>query len=149
MFTSMYCFTKWMVFIGWLSWNYTRINNDPYYAKKLKEYLESLGILGIKLGQYLCNRQDICSDVMKNELEEFLSNNPIHSITHTNAILEKWGVTDIELGEVIGSGSLTQVYRCNKKGSDEKLVLKIKHPERNSWRYITRTRSLLKKVGRM
>jgi predicted unusual protein kinase regulating ubiquinone biosynthesis (AarF/ABC1/UbiB family) len=128
----MYCFTKWMIFIGWLSWNYTKINSDSYYAKKLKDYLESLGILGIKLGQYLCNRQDICSNVMKRELEVFLSNNPIHSIEHTNATLKKWNVTDLTIGEVIGSGSLTQVYTCYKKGNDNKLVLKIKHPEIDS-----------------
>jgi predicted unusual protein kinase regulating ubiquinone biosynthesis (AarF/ABC1/UbiB family) len=131
MFKILYIMIKWIIFIFWFNWNYTSINCNQFYAKKLKNYLENLGILGIKLGQYLCNRQDICSDIMKRELEVFLSNNTIHSIEHTNTILKDAKITDIEVGEVIGSGSLCQVYLCHKKNTSisEKLVLKINHPE--------------------
>jgi len=88
-----------------------------------------LGILGIKLGQYLCNRKDICSDIMKNELQSFLSSNKTHSFEHTKEILDNAMVNNLVIGNVIGSGSLTQTYLCNIEGNDDKLVLKVMHPE--------------------
>ena len=122
---------KWIRFVYWFSMNYNIIKTDKEYAIKLKEKLENLGILGIKLGQYICTRLDITTPIMKTELKSFLNMNKIHSIEHTNMILNKAGVNNIILGEVIGSGSLTQVYRChlNNMDSDKELVIKVNHPE--------------------
>ena len=126
---------KWLSFIYWFSTNYNIIKTDINQAKILKNKLENLGILGIKLGQYLCTRTDITSDIMKDELKIFLNDNKTHSIDHTMKILEESNIInidDINIGDIIGSGSLNQVYHItmnNNLYQDTKLVLKIKHPE--------------------
>jgi predicted unusual protein kinase regulating ubiquinone biosynthesis (AarF/ABC1/UbiB family) len=126
---------KWVSFIYWFSTKYDIIKTDINQSKILKNKLENLGILGIKLGQYLCTRSDITSDIMKNELVAFLNDNKIHSIDHTIKILEESNIInidDINIGDIIGSGSLNQVYHININNNlyqDTKLVLKIKHPE--------------------
>ena len=132
MFSSFFIIWKWVSFIYWFSRNYTEIKISEIYSKLLKEKLENLGILGIKFGQYLCNRADISTKIMRNELMSFLNNNKTHSIEHTMELLNKSGIfktRNVTLGRIIGSGSLTQVYECKLDNSDEKLVLKVKHPE--------------------
>ena len=132
-FDILYIIIKWLSFIYWFSTNYYMIKIDTSYVKILKNKLEKLGILGIKLGQYLCTRTDITSDVMKNELKTFLNENKIHSINHTKKILQQYNIyDDIIIGDIIGSGSLNQVYHITMNNSlyqNQKLVLKIKHPE--------------------
>ena len=134
---------KWIYFIYWFSNNYDIIKTNSYYAKQLKNKLENLGILGIKLGQYLCTRTDVSTDIIKNELQSFLNNNKIHPIKYTNIILEKAGINNnIILGEIIGSGSLSQVYRCRFSAKpmtkcqlkdhiwqNQELVIKVNHPD--------------------
>ena len=117
----------------WFGYYYQDIKVNREYAVSLRNKLENLGILGIKIGQYLCNRSDISSDIMKEELTHFLNNNIIHDIRHTNEILNKANIDNIIIGDVIGSGSLTQVYRCMLPGyGNSELVLKVKHPEVNN-----------------
>lgn len=124
---SFVIFFKWLYFILWFGYRYQNIKVDKKYATLLKTKLENLGILGIKLGQYLCNRIDICTPIMKDELIVFLNNNKIHSLKHTYELLEKHNMNNIIVGDIIGSGSLTQVYRCKYNNMD--YVLKVKHPE--------------------
>jgi len=119
---------KWLNFLRWYYYYYHHIYDSPYYSKLFKDKLEQLGILGIKIGQYLCNRPDISSDIMKKELSVFLSQNKVHGIRHTESLLKKANI-NVQLGEVIGSGSLTQVYTCTLEGDDRPLVVKVKHPE--------------------
>ena len=145
MFRTFLIFCKWILFMFWFSWNYKKIKVDKSYAVSLKSKLENLGIIGIKLGQYLCNRRDVCSDIMKEELKSFLSSNKVHSFMHTKQILDKAGVNDLVIGDIIGSGSLTQTYLCTKEGSDRKLVLKVMHPEvRTIIHEISALKSILK-----
>ena len=118
---------KWFEFLIWFYFYNHKIQTLPLYSKQFKERLEHLGILGIKLGQYICNREDICSDIMKKELSLFLNHNKIHPIHYTKSILENANV-DLELAEVIGSGSMCQVYKCKMK-DERSLVLKVRHPE--------------------
>jgi predicted unusual protein kinase regulating ubiquinone biosynthesis (AarF/ABC1/UbiB family) len=125
---------KWIHTIYWLTSNYKVIQIDRSYAKKLKNKLNNLGILGIKFGQYICTRSDITTDIMKEELKVFLNNNTLHSIKDTNIILEKAGIiNNITLGEVIGSGSFAQVYQCVYQNRN--LVIKVNHPNINNLKY--------------
>jgi ubiquinone biosynthesis protein len=105
------------------------MKTSPPLCKQLREKLTQLGILGIKLGQYMCNRSDISTPCMKNELKQLLSQNKIHSVLYTNQLLEEHGYDELEIGDIIGSGSMTQVYQCTIKTTGEVVVLKIKHPE--------------------
>lgn len=129
MFQKIRFVYQWIRLFWWLSRNFTKAKTSSVLSKELYHRLKSLGILGIKLGQYLSNRMDIATDIMKKELLSCLDNNDVHPMHHTMHILEKSGVKDIEIGEIIGSGSLTQVYHCSLKDSTERLVLKIKHPQ--------------------
>jgi predicted unusual protein kinase regulating ubiquinone biosynthesis (AarF/ABC1/UbiB family) len=133
MLYHIYTIIKWIYFIYWFGNNYDTIKNNSNQSKQLKNKLENLGIIGIKLGQYICTRSDITTDIMKNELQSFLSNNKVHSIKDTNIILEKAGIiNNIILGEIIGSGSLSQVYRCKLKDTiyqSYDLVIKVNHPD--------------------
>ena len=135
---------KWIYTIYWFTNNYKMIQTDKLYAKQFKDKLNNLGILGIKFGQYICTRSDITTDIMKEELKVFLNNNILHSIKDTNIILEKAGIiNDIILGEVIGSGSFAQVYRCTYQNRD--LVIKVNHPSINNLRYeIVAIKSIIK-----
>ena len=122
---------SWLRFMYWLGRNYNNIKNNRDCAKLLKEKLENLGILGIKLGQYMCTRIDITSDIMKEELQGFLNNNKTHGMDHTMNILNKANINNIIIEDIIGSGSLTQAYMCRLPlySTNETFVLKVKHPE--------------------
>jgi len=50
-------------------------------------------------------------------------------------LLNKYHMNNIIVGDIIGSGSLAQVYHCNIPGNNEKLVLKVKHPGVNQLKY--------------
>ena len=122
---------KWILFVYWFSRNYNIIRIDTVYARQFKNRLENLGIMGIKFGQYICSRTDITTDIMKQELQIFLSENKLHSMNHTMMILNKAKINNIIIEDVIGSGSLTQVYRCRLPAysMNDTFVLKVKHPD--------------------
>ena len=129
MFCQAWIYYKWLSFLLWMYRYYPTVCTNPVYTKQCRQKLESLGILGIKLGQYLCNRPDMITAIMKKEFSVLLSNNKIHPLSHTKALLRDANMEQVVvLGEVIGSGSLAQVYRCSI-GDDHNLVLKINHPE--------------------
>ena len=138
-FNILLTMIKWVHFVYWYGKNYNMIKIDKLYAKQLKNKLMNLGILGIKFGQYICTRSDITTEIMKEELKVFLSNNIIHSMKDTNIILEKAGIiNNITLGEVIGSGSLSQVYKCQLKNNimqGQDLVIKVNHMNTSKLRY--------------
>lgn len=141
---------KWILFVYWFSKNYNMIRTNTSYAIQFKNRLENLGILGIKFGQYICSRTDITTDIMKQELQTFLSNNILHSIEHTMKILNKAKINNIVIEDVIGSGSLTQVYRCRlpSYSYNETVVLKVKHPDVYKIKYeISALKFLIKMMG--
>ena len=123
---------NWIWFIIWFYFRYDKIKTNKSYAICLKNKLENLGIIGIKLGQYLCGRYDISTQIMRDELKVFLNDNKIHSLEHTINILNKSKLLNLDelmIGDIIGSGSLTQVYSCYYKPYNKQLVIKVKHPE--------------------
>lgn len=128
MFRQIIICAKWIQFLFWLYRNYTYIQSEVLYSIQLKEQLENLGCLGIKLGQYLCNRPDIITPPMKIGLSSLLNKNKIHPLSYTKEILKKANMEHVILGDIIGSGSLAQVYRCTYN-DDSNLVIKVNHPE--------------------
>jgi len=127
MFRQTWICLKWMNFLYWFYRYYDQIQTDSECSRQLKDKLISLGCLGIKLGQYLCNRPDIITTPMKDQLSSLLSHNRIHPRSFSLSVLAS--VSDeLELGEVIGSGSMAQVYRCTYQ-DDPNCVIKINHPE--------------------
>jgi len=114
---------KWIRVTIWFIWNGFTITNKE---KEFAEQLSSLGTIGIKLGQYICNRPKCCSNALKKRLLSFLSHNPIHDETYTKQVLQRYHMDDIQLINIIGSGSVAQVYECIYKGKT--YALKINHP---------------------
>lgn len=115
----------------------------------LKKNLLTLGIIGIKFGQFLYTRHDILSQEAINTLEPLLSCNTIHSYEDTINMLsyDKTKYSDnIQHIETtcLGSGSLAQVHMCYMKDQPNvKYVLKVAHPcifdleyELNLWKTI-------------
>jgi predicted unusual protein kinase regulating ubiquinone biosynthesis (AarF/ABC1/UbiB family) len=85
----------------------------------LKEKLVNLGILGIKLGQYLYSQSLIINNDVKNILEPLLSHNKIHTKEETQQMLDfadsnKYNdiIESIDHVNILGSGSLAQTHIC-------------------------------------
>ena len=113
---------KWIRVAIWFIWNKFDVQGKE---EECANKLLSLGTIGIKLGQYICNRPHWCSPILKSYLLSFLSDNQIHSEEYTKEVLDSYNM-EIKLGKVIGSGSVAQVYECIYKG--KKYALKINHP---------------------
>jgi predicted unusual protein kinase regulating ubiquinone biosynthesis (AarF/ABC1/UbiB family) len=134
--TNSFIFTlKWLYFLIKFKLNYKWIKTTFDGGKYLKENLLKLGIIGIKLGQFLYTRRDILTKESMDALEPLLSSNSIHSEDDTQMMLsyDKNNyyinyINHIEK-ECIGSGSLAQVHICYLKDKpDKKYVLKVAHP---------------------
>lgn len=125
-------FFKWLVFLTQLSLNYKFYFNTVEGATILKEKLKGLGVVGIKLGQYLQSRSDILSLEIRRVLEDLLNLNEAHELHETVNILKKTPqiIDKIESISftVLGSGSIAQTHICYLKDDPKKYVLKIVHP---------------------
>ena len=140
-------------------WNYGRLIYDIYSLYSLYERRgdidseEALGLLDeintrindsgticIKFTQWLIpilEAMYIHSDVSKpywlTKLETLYEKCPIHSHQYTVSLYEKTFhkplSDDYELLDVIGSGSIAQVYQLIDKNSGEYLAMKVVHPE--------------------
>jgi predicted unusual protein kinase regulating ubiquinone biosynthesis (AarF/ABC1/UbiB family) len=123
---------KWFYFLYTFNKNYNWITTTIEGMLYLKNKLNGLGIIGIKLGQYLYSTMDL-SNNLKKILEEFLSNNKTHSLDETLSILNNNNNIDdiLSIDEtILGSGSLCQTHICYLNNyQDTKFVLKIVHPE--------------------
>jgi ubiquinone biosynthesis protein len=102
----------------------------------LKNQLNNLGIVGIKLGQYLYTQRYILKKESRDQLESFLSHNKIHTPDDTKKmiLLDKSNifnflVDSVNYDEVLGSGSLAQTHICYLKDNPNKYLLKILHPD--------------------
>ena len=125
---SLYKGFQWVRFLGWFYIRYQSIRTSEPLCRSLKNQLESLGILGIKLGQYLCTRPDVCTPLMKAILSPLLTHNVVHDASHTHQLLQH-AKLNVVVGDLIGSGSMAQVHHCTMEGRTDKLVIKVKHPD--------------------
>jgi len=134
--TNLFTFTlKWVYFLIKFKLNYNWITTTLDGGIYLKEHLLNLGIIGIKLGQFLYTRKDILYKESIAGLESLLSNNSIHSEEDTIKMLN-YDKTNYHINNIhhiekdcIGSGSLAQVHICYLKDNPEKkYVLKVAHP---------------------
>jgi len=124
MWSWVRCAYRWVRFALWCRWNASSMDPTDLVAE-----LRALGKLGTKLGQYLCNRPGMCGAEMKQALSVFLYDNPVHPREHTMAVLRDAGLDKrVTLGEVVGSGTFAQVYRCTLDTDPRPLALKLNHP---------------------
>ena len=96
--------------------------------------VESAGAAFIKFGQWSCTRKDIFSDDFREVFEKLYSEVKEHPIEETLKIIEEDLKTAPENvfskiePSTCGSGSIGQVHIAYLKGSEERVVVKVMHP---------------------
>lgn len=125
----------------WCTWHASALEAK---VDTLVVELKTLGKLGTKIGQYLCNRPGYCTYPMKRALSVFLNDNTVHDHAHTWRVLRDAKLDHrVTLGDVIGSGTFAQVYRCTLDADPHPLALKVNHPLDDIWYDLYVVRALL------
>ena len=100
----------------------------------INKYINNCGCIVVKCVQWLIpilEKEDI-DDKILNMLSNVYENNLNQDIKYTNKIYKYQFNKDIsdeyDIIDVIGSGSIGQVYKIKCKKSGEKYVMKVKHP---------------------
>ena len=100
----------------------------------INKYINNCGCITVKCVQWLVpilENEDINKDILK-ILNNVYENNYIHDIKYTEYLYKKHFnnnlLEDYEIIDVIGSGSIGQVYKIKCKKSNEYHVMKVKHP---------------------
>ena len=137
MFETIKLYCKWAYFLYELSSKHFWLMNTNEGGIYLKNKLSSLGVIGIKFGQYLYTQKAIkLTDELKKNIESFLSHNHVHTKEDTLNMFQliendnnfSTLFNDME-EEIIGSGSLAQTHICYLKDDPtKKYVIKIAHP---------------------
>ena len=118
------------------------INNKSYLEGRLIELkwriLES-GCIGIKFTQWFITKIKTYGDELNNIIikyfEDIFDNCPEHSLEYSkNIFLEEFktsleNIIEIDSLEIIGSGSIGQVYKGILKGLNKQVAIKVKHPD--------------------
>jgi len=92
--------------------------------QKIKKMIEDAGPIWQKFSQTLSCQEDLIGKDLAIELQDILSDCPQHSDVYSKQIInlnfgDKYDLSDMEL---IGSGTIAQVYRIGDK------CIKVKHP---------------------
>ena len=112
---------------------YLNDNNDKKF-KLLKRYINNSGCIFIKCIQWLTpllEKQDINNNLL-NTLSSVYEDNYIHDIKYTEYLYKKHFHEDLldkyKIIDVIGSGSIGQVYKIEEIDTKKISVMKVKHP---------------------
>eukprot|EP00758_Cryptobia_borreli_P007798 Tbor_TRINITY_DN5332_c1_g2::TRINITY_DN5332_c1_g2_i1::g.5156::m.5156/K08869/ADCK, ABC1; aarF domain-containing kinase len=96
--------------------------------------IERAGPAFVKFGQWTCTRKDIFPEDIRVIFEKLYSNVSEHSIEDTLRVIEEeFKVKPEQIfssieSKVCGSGSIGQVHIAYLKNTDEKVVIKVMHP---------------------
>lgn len=101
-----------------LSWD------KPASIKKIKQAVEEAGPVWQKFAQTLSGQEDLIGKELALELQDILCNCPKHSDSYSRKVIrldfgDKYDLSDMEL---IGSGTIAQVYRVGD------ICIKVRHP---------------------
>ena len=107
---------------------------ENYELQLLKKYINNCGCVCTKCIQWLVpllEKEKINEDLL-NILNEVYENNNTHDISHTEYLYNKHFkvnmINDYEIIDMIGSGSMGQVYKIKCIKSSKYYVMKVKHP---------------------
>ena len=112
-----------------------------YITKLQKPWLNLLiltvqecGPVYVKLGQWASTRRDLFPPTLCDHLSQLQRQASVHSWSHTNSILEKYGFDNFEQlsSTPIGSGCCAQVYKAKINSTpfyNKEVAIKILHPD--------------------
>ena len=130
MYSYLKSVVKLFVFFSKVYFNQNTLFSTKSGVKKLCLYLSNLGIIGIKMGQYLNTHVGILNPEYKELITPFLSQNFNlfnHSSEFSRSILNKYDFfRNFQIIRCIGSGSIANTYLVNDGNSD--YVIKVLHP---------------------
>jgi len=138
-------------FFSTLQYGYTllKINNmlanttleqleDEQFYVDLKKHIYYCGCIGIKFIQWYISRLRTYSDeksrLIVEHFEDIFDQCPYHDMKHNKQIFkdnfdhELEDIFDMDYFEPIASGSIGQVYVTKFKGTENRVAVKIKHP---------------------
>jgi predicted unusual protein kinase regulating ubiquinone biosynthesis (AarF/ABC1/UbiB family) len=136
MFKFIFSLSKLLLFTFYNKkiYDYTQkinINN----IKLIKKYINNCGCICTKCVQWLIpilEKENINNDIL-DILDDVYENNDIHDIKFTEQLYKKHFKVDLnneyEIIDIIGSGSIGQVYKIKDINSDKYYVMKVKHPD--------------------
>merc|ERR1719499_613025 len=106
------------------------------YAGRANELCCELGGMFVKAGQYFATRPEFFPEEYRNELKKCQTEVPALDIeTIRGIVLEELGSDcDIDVGELLGAASIGQVHIATKKGTNEKLAIKVQYPD-SLWKF--------------
>mgnify|MGYP006141456869 CR=1 FL=1 len=117
---------------------YKCINNNIKTEKEINNmlyYIDNSGCFFIKVVQSFIPRIEYTTNINKNvkdKIMKYYENCSFHDISYTKHIYKKEHLSelydDYEILDIIGSGSIAQVYRVKCKKTSNIFVLKITHP---------------------
>jgi predicted unusual protein kinase regulating ubiquinone biosynthesis (AarF/ABC1/UbiB family) len=96
----------------------------PLHKSFLLGFFENSGYTLLKLGQWASTRHDLFPEKVCRALSSLRERAPTHNASKT---YESIRGLDIKLGNLIGSGTVAQVYRSSFKGRD--VAVKVLHPD--------------------
>lgn len=106
-------------------------------ARNIRLEAENLNPVWQKFCQTLACRDDIVGETLTSELRSLLDRCPHHMHSHTDYIIkeemaEEQFLTEFSDKNLIGSGTIAQVYRAYNKTFNKWVAVKVKHPNIHS-----------------
>lgn len=107
---------------------------SEYIATKILVEAQKLNPVWQKFCQYIACRDDLIGNHLANKLQTLLDNCTLHDHNYSINILNKefkgiFNLKDIKDENIIGSGTIAQVYKVHRIYDDKIVAIKIKHPE--------------------
>ena len=138
----LYNYIKLLCNIGYIYYYKVDIHNDTKWIDRLYNNIQDCGSMAIKCVQWILPRYQLSNKKSKlsKQFDNFYSDCKVHSLLHTEKIYKKYYNKSIydnyEIIEIIGSGSIGQVYKVRDIYSDKIYALKVSHPNIKSEYYI-------------
>lgn len=104
------------------------------WVKWFIKVIELAGPVFVKMGQWSCTREDLFSRTFREHCKRLYNETSVHSFQDTLRILgeelqqDPYEVFDEIQPKTVGSGSIGQVHVAKLKGSEQKVVVKVMHP---------------------
>tara|TARA_Y100000593_G_scaffold52252_1_gene98145 strand:- start:52 stop:1341 length:1290 start_codon:yes stop_codon:yes gene_type:complete len=139
---KIYSYTRLLYNIRYISNHEINIDNDDNWIDLFVENIENCGSMAIKCVQWVLPRYQLTHSNSKlaKKFEKFYNNCYEHDLSHTKRIyynnFNEILLDNYEILEIIGSGSIGQVYKIRHIKTDKLYALKVSHPNLNIDFYI-------------